>query len=59
MRHIVGICILLMSFGTMAEAHTAPLWPETDMAAFLNELSGEFAKEIWSASRGFTGGRGS
>jgi hypothetical protein len=44
MRRLVGVGILLASFGTAAEAHTPPLLSEADVAALANELSGESAK---------------
>ena len=59
MRHIVGVCILLTRFGTVAEAHTPPLLPEADVAALANELSGETAKRNLEGLARFHRQRGS
>jgi aminopeptidase YwaD len=59
MRHIVGLCILLTSFATVARAHTPPLLPEADVAALANELSGETAKRNLEGLARFHRQRGS
>ena len=59
MRHILPPALLIIAQITNAQAHTPPLLPEKDVAALVNELSGETAKRNLEGLARFHRQRGS
>ena len=59
MRHILLPALLIVARITNAQAHTPPLLPEKDVAALVNELSGETAKRNLEGLARFHRQRGS
>src|ERR1035438_9695401 len=59
MRPVVLLCILLAAGGSAAVARPPPLLPEANVAALVNELSGETAKRNLEGLARFHRQRGS